>query len=203
MENGQNKEAGTNLPAVQKRQLPTLDDLYNDKEVATQLNDLNKLLNAEPPKEWVEPHPIATKVIKDANGQKQTVPCVYVTVQRIEYLLTSIFLSWQLEIKEVKILANSVCVTVRLYYQNPVTGALQFQDGVGAVPLQVNKGANATDFTQIKSNAVQIGAPAAETYAFKDAAEKIGKIFGKDLNRADKVYYSNLDKKFNDKPLNE
>jgi len=32
-------------------------------------------------------------------------------------------------------------------------------------------------------------APAAESYAFKDAAEKFGKIFGKDINRKDNITY--------------
>jgi len=35
-------------------------------------------------------------------------------------------------------------------------------------------------------------APAAESYAVKDAAEKIGKLFGKDMNRADKIMYDTL-----------
>ena len=37
-----------------------------------------------------------------------------------------------------------------------------------------------------------IAAPAAESYAFKDAAEKIGKLFGKDINRATHIDYTNL-----------
>lgn len=37
-----------------------------------------------------------------------------------------------------------------------------------------------------------IGTPAAESYAIKDAAEKIGKLFGKDMNRADQINYDNL-----------
>ena len=35
-------------------------------------------------------------------------------------------------------------------------------------------------------------APAAESYAIKDAAEKLGKIFGKDLNRKDVIGYESL-----------
>lgn len=203
MEKNENLQAGSITPALIKRPLPTLDELYGDRGLSIALNDLNKILNSEPRRDWIEPHPLAKKAILNEAGAKIYVPCEYLTVQRIEYLLTSIFLNWNLEIKEVKILANSVCVTVRLHFRSPITGELQFQDGVGAVALQVNKDAGATDFTQIKSNAVQIGAPAAETYAFKDAAEKIGKIFGKDLNRADKVYYENLDKKFTETPLNK
>ena len=67
-----------------------------------------------------------------------------------------------------------------------------FQDGVGAAPLQTDKGAGAVDFNAIKSDAVMKAAPAAESYAVKDAAEKIGKLFGKDMNRADQILYDEL-----------
>lgn len=193
-----------NKPVVQKKvSLPKLEDLYSDKSIAIQTNELNKILNSNPKQEWIEPHPFATKKVLLPTGQKIDMPCVYLSVQRIEYLLTSIFLEWNLEIKDYKLLANSVCVTVRLHYLNPVTNQWRFQDGIGAVALQTDKGAVATDFNAIKSNAVQIGAPAAETFAFKDAAEKIGKLFGKDLNRADVVYYENVYNKFTEEQEKE
>jgi len=53
--------------------------------------------------------------------------------------------------------------------------------------MQNDAEAAASDMTKIKSNAVQIGLPAAESYAIKDAAEKIGPLFGKDLNRRDAI----------------
>jgi hypothetical protein len=37
-----------------------------------------------------------------------------------------------------------------------------------------------------------MAAPAAKSYAVKDAAEQIGAIFGKNLNRADKANYDSL-----------
>ena len=67
-----------------------------------------------------------------------------------------------------------------------------YQDGIGACPLQTDQGAGAIEFNKIKSNAIMLAAPAAESYAFKDAAEKIGKIFGKDLNRKDEIGYMSL-----------
>jgi hypothetical protein len=56
-------------------------------------------------------------------------------------------------------------------------------DGVGAAPLQVNAGANPTDITQLKSNAVMLATPAAKSFAIKDAAEHLGEMFGRNLNR--------------------
>jgi len=167
------------------RKLPVLQDLYNDKALAIKSDDLNVLLNAEPKKEWLKDHPMAKNV-------------KYIPIERVEYLLTALFQKWYVEIRDAKLIANSVVVTVRLHYQNPITGEMIYQDGIGANPLQTNKNAGATDWTQIKSDAVMKAAPAAESYAIKDAAEKIGKIFGKDMNRADKIMYDTLSGRFDD-----
>lgn len=161
------------------RKLPTLQDLRSDIELKADQNALNVLLNAEPPKDWVKEHPVFKKVR-------------YLPIERVEYLLTRIFLKWNVEIKSVQVIANSVVTTIRLYYQDPMSDQMLWQDGIGAAPLQTDKGAGAVDFNAIKSDAVMKAAPAAESYAIKDAAEKIGKLFGKDLNRADKIMYDSL-----------
>ena len=159
--------------------LPTLQDLRSDIELKADQNALNVLLNAEPPKDWVKEHPVFKKVR-------------YLPIERVEYLLTRIFLKWNVEVKAVQVVANSVVTTIRLYYQDPMSDQMLWQDGIGAAPLQTDKGAGAVDFNAIKSDAVMKAAPAAESYAIKDAAEKIGKLFGKDLNRADKIMYDSL-----------
>ena len=168
---------------MENTKLPALQDLYNDSALAKKENQLNILLNHEPKKEWLRMHPVAKNV-------------VYIPIERIEYLLTNIFLVWNVEVKEIKLIANSVVVTVRLNYKDPVTQLMQFHDGIGAAPLQTEKNAGAIEFEKIKSNAVILAAPAAESYAIKDAAEKLGKLFGKDLNRSDKIMYDNIGKKF-------
>lgn len=161
------------------RKLPTLQDLRSDIELKADQNALNVLLNAEPPKEWIKEHPMFKKVR-------------YLPIERVEYLLTRIFLKWNVEVKAVQVIANSIVTTIRLYYQDPMSDQMLWQDGIGAAPLQTDKGAGAVDFNAIKSDAVMKAAPAAESYAVKDAAEKIGKLFGKDLNRADKIMYDSL-----------
>lgn len=170
------------MTEIVKRQLPKINDLYENRELAVKTNDLNILLNQPPNEKWLREHPMAK--VK------------YIPIEIVEFLLTSIFIAWRVEIKTVQLVANSVVVTVRLFYQNPITGEWDWQDGVGAAPLQTDKGAGATDFNAIKSVAVQIGVPAAESYAVKDAAEKIGKLFGKDLNRKDAMGYQFLENKF-------
>ena len=168
---------------MEDKNLPSLQELYNDKSVAVKENALNILLNHEPKKEWLRLHPVA-------KGVK------YIPIERIEYLLTTIFQVWNVEIKEIKLIANSVVVIIRLHYKDPVTGEIQFHDGIGASPLQTDSKAGAIEFDKIKSNAVMLAAPSAESYAIKDAAEKLGKLFGKDLNRSDKIMYDNIGKKF-------
>lgn len=164
---------------ITKPQMPTLTDLYSDIGLVQKQNALNIILNAEPKKEWIKEHPIV-KNLK------------YLPIERVEYLLTMIFSKWRVEVKEIKILANSVVVTVRVHVLDPLTGEWGYQDGVGAMPIQVAKGSGAIEFDKMNSSAVQIGSPAAESFAIKDACEKFGRIFGKDLNRKDDVSYDRL-----------
>lgn len=160
--------------------LPSIAEIYGNDNLPVLQKDalFQVLVNQEPKKEWVEFHP----------QTKQP----YIPIARIEWLLTNIFLKWKVEIKDVKLIGNSVVVTVRLHYYDHVAKEWLYQDGIGAAPLQTDKGAGAIEFDKLKSNAVQIGAPAAESYAVKDAAEKIGKLFGKDLNRKEVISFDSL-----------
>lgn len=164
--------ANNNLPTVQELR----DGDIMRKGEQTQLN---VILNQEPPKEWLKEHPLA-------KGVK------YLPIERVEYLLTRIFIKWNVEIKSVQTVANSVVVTVRLYYQDVFSENMLWQDGVGAAPIQTKSGAGAMEWDKTLNDAVMKAAPAAESYAIKDAADKIGKLFGKDLNRADKIMYDSL-----------
>lgn len=165
---------------IKRPELPKLADLIGgDIELKSDQNDLNVLLNANPPKAWVKEHPIA-------KGVK------YIPIERIEFMLTRLFFLWRVDVKAIQLLANSVVVTVRLYYLDRFSDEYLWQDGIGAAPLQTDKGAGAIEFDKIKNDAVMKAAPAAESYAVKDAAEKIGKLFGKDLNRADQIMYESM-----------
>lgn len=161
------------------KKIPTYDELVSMDETKGKLNDLQVRLNQEPPAKWVKTNDLANK-------------SKYLPIDKVEYLLTALFVKWWVEVKDFKVVANSCAVHVRLYYVDPITGETLFQDGVGAAPMQTDKGAGAVDFNHIKNAAVQMALPAAETYAIKDAAEKIGRIFGKDLNRKDLMAYDSL-----------
>jgi hypothetical protein len=172
---------------TQLTKLPTLQELLIENEDSLKQNALTVLLNQDPPAKWLVQHPM----IRDYR---------YIPIEKIEYLLTRIFGNFNVEIRSTHIVANSVVVTVRLHVINPINGQAMWQDGIGAAPIQTDKGAGATDWNAVKTDGVQKAAPAAETYAVKDAAEKFGKIFGRDVSRKGSMNYTDLLKKsaFND-----
>lgn len=164
--------------------LPSISDLYNKDGLPTihESSLFQVLVNQNPKNEWIRQHPIS-------KGD-------YIPIERVEWLLTQVFIDWKVEIKTVQVIANSVVITVRLYYYNHQKKEWCWQDGIGAAPIQTDKGAGAMDWNAVKSDAVMKAAPAAESYAVKDAAEKIGKLFGRDLNRKESFNYENLKDKY-------
>jgi|ERR1035437_390579 hypothetical protein len=172
------------METKQKNKLPVLKDLYEgDLPLKNEQNKLNVLLNQPPAPAWVKNHPFA-------KGVK------YIPIERIEYLLTRLFIKWKVEVKTIQTIANSCVVTVRLHYQNIEDKEWSWQDGIGAAPIQTEKEAGAMEWDKVRTDSVMKSAPAAESYAVKDAAEKIGKIFGKDLNRKDEIGYDSLMQSF-------
>lgn len=161
--------------------LPTIEELSQDTELAFKNDQLNLLLNQQPPASWIKEHPL----VKVKNDKNESVPSRYLTIEKIEFLLTRIFGRWSVEVVGYSQLFQSVAVHVKLKVENPVDGTYIIMDGLGAAPIQTDSGASAADLSKIKSAAVTMALPSAESYAIKDAAEKLGKIFGKDLNRRD------------------
>lgn len=157
--------------------LPTLKDLNANIETAFKNDQFNLLLNQKPMPAWVKDHPFAKNV-------------KYIPIERIEFLLTKIFQQWKLEVLSYQQLFNSVAVHVRLHYLNPVDGQWYYHDGLGAVGIQTDAGKAASDMNAIKQDAVMKALPAAESYALKDAAEKLGVLFGKDLNRKETLPFT-------------
>lgn len=152
---------------------PTLNlaKICTDLGLKKDIETFNELLNKQPKKEWI----------------KQLQGIHYIPISVHEKLLRTIFQQYNIEIKEVKSIFNAILVTVRVHYLHPVTGVWMFHDGVGAVGAQTDQGSKAADMSAIKSDAVMKAAPAAESYAIKDACEKFGDLFGANLNRKDVV----------------
>lgn len=155
------------------KQLPTLADLYEDNiELAFKQDQFNQLVNVEPKKDWV-------KTNKYANNSK------YIPIGIVETLLQKLFKQHRVEVIREGVMFNSVYVTVRLHYLNLINNEWTYHDGVGAVQLQTKSGSSPAELQNINNNAVMMALPMAKSYAIKDAAEHIGAIFGRDLNRKD------------------
>lgn len=171
-----------------KYELPSLSELHQTPEVAFKNDQLQFLLHQPPHKDWVKRHPMVK--VKNAQGQMEQLE--YLPIDKVKLLLTRIFQDWDSEILRVQQLFNAVVVTVRLHYTNPITGKACYKDGVGAVGVQTDKDAKASDINAIKYDAVMKAAPAAESYAIKNAAEKIGNIFGASLGKFDIAEFKSM-----------
>lgn len=150
---------------------------FQDLDTLIADDDFLRIVNQEPPASLIKEHPMA-------KGVK------YMPIDKVEMMLTKMFQHWHVEILREGQMLNSVYVTVRLHYKHPLLDSWTFQDGVGAMTIQVDKGQNASNMGAIKSNAIMLGLPAAKSYAIKDAAENIGKVFGRDLNRKDTMAFT-------------
>lgn len=167
---------GKELAKIEKPSSKDLINLINANQVAEirNLDRLKQFLNIEPPASWLKENAFS-------RGTK------YLPIDKVEILFDTIFPEWRVDIKSIVQLAQSIVAIVRVHYKNPVTNEWSYSDGTGAVALKTDKGYSAADLSHIKSDAVQTGAPSAVSYAIKDAAKHLGKIFGRDINRDDTV----------------
>lgn len=168
--------------------IPKISDLKENLEEALKHNQLQILVNQDPMKnevmkKWVKKHPMATVKINGVNQNAN-----YMPIDKIEYMLDWIFQEWKIEVLDSSHMLNAVTVTVRLHYKNPINGDWYFHDGIGAAPIQKDAGSSFSIDT-IKTAAIQMALPMAKSYAIKDAAEHIGRIFGRDLNRSEVLDY--------------
>ena len=155
--------------------LPKIKDIYEVANIQAQ-DALMVLMNQPPLKEWVKEHPF----IKNYK---------YLPIERVEYLLKSIFKAYRIEITGQGQSFNGVWVTVRIHYLHPITAIWEFHDGIGATELQTKSGSSPADLQNINNGALGMAFPIAKTRAIKDAADHFGKLFGSDLNRKDLIEY--------------
>lgn len=156
--------------------LPKIKDLYSDLQVAQKNDAFVALMNQPPKMEWIKTHPFI-------KGYK------YLPIERIEFLLKTIFKRYRIEITGQGQSFNGVWVTVRIHYLHPITGEWDFHDGIGASQLQTAKGTSPADLGNINNGALSMAFPMAKTIAIKDACDSFGNLFGADLNRKDIINY--------------
>lgn len=158
----------------------TIAELVSDEKDWIQRDLLNGMLNKQPPKEWIQEHPIY-------KGVK------FLPIDKVEYLLKRFFQQYKIEVLREGHLFNSVYCAVRVHYIDPLTKEWTYQDGVGAQDVQTKSGSSPANMADINHGAIARGLPAAKSYAIKDACENIGIIFGSNLNRKDTMAF-NLEK---------
>lgn len=156
--------------------LPKIKDLYSDITVAQKNDAFVTLMNQQPKKEWVKTHPF----IKNYK---------YLPIERIEFLLKTIFKSYRIEVLREGSSFNGVYVVVRVHYLHPLTNTWEFHDGIGASQLQTKSGTSPSDLININNGALSMAFPMAKTIAIKDACDHFGNLFGADLNRKDVISY--------------
>ena len=157
--------------------LPKINDLYNDKISIQKSDAFITLMNQPPLDKWIKQHPF----IKNYN---------YLPIERVEFLLKTIFKRYKIEIIREGQSFNGVFVVVRVHYFDPLINEWSFHDGIGACQLQTAKGTSPADLVNINNGALQMAFPIAKTVAIKDACDHFGKLFGSDLNRKDNISYS-------------
>jgi hypothetical protein len=156
--------------------LPKIKDLYSDITIAQKNDAFVTLMNQQPKEEWIKVHPFI-------RGYK------YLPIERIEFLLKTIFKSYRIEVLREGQSFNGVFVVVRVHYLHPLTNTWEFHDGIGASQLQTAKGTSPADLNNINNGALSMAFPMAKTIAIKDACDHFGNLFGADLNRKDVISY--------------
>lgn len=169
-------------------------------DIRLQLQDFLFKLNREPNKSELERTP---------DGKAKTLPISFV-----EMTLDEIFLGqWGHRNYTTKVVANEVVGELELWVIHPITSREITRVGAAGIIIQVDKAPDnlvgqqknewALNISNKKSNALDLGYPKLKAECIKNAAQSLGKVFGRDLNRkkADQfnVYYKSLtDKGFED-----
>jgi hypothetical protein len=140
-----------------------------------------------------EPNP--KEIFKTPDGKASDLPISYVemTLDELYYGL------WAVRNFKANLIANEVVGELELEVFHPVTqtwitrtGAACIQIMVDAVPDSIKdnrqqKNQWALNPDNKKSNALDMAYPKLKTECIKNAAKTLGKIFGRDLNRKEKV----------------
>lgn len=167
---------------LHESKLPTIQDLYDNPGAMLKREQVEMILNQQPPDKWVKMHPF----IKDKDGS----PYKYLPIDKVEFLLRKLFKKNKIEILREGTAFNGVFVTVRVWYKDIVTGDMDFHDGIGAIQLQVKSGSSPADLANINNGALSMAFGTAKTIAVKDACDHLGIIFGANLNRKDTIGFT-------------
>lgn len=135
------------------------------------LQEFQRRLNLEPDAREFEDTP---------DGKARTLPISFVQMTLDELYLGQ----WDTTDPTYQQIFNEVVATVVLTVVHPVTGREQRRVGWASVIITQDKDALVADFNMTKKkNALDLAFPKLGAEAFKSAAQSLGKIFGRDINR--------------------
>lgn len=152
----------------------------NTQDLRLQIQEFQRRLNAEPE---------VSELDRTPDGKAKTLPISFV-----EMSLDELFLGqWGTEGFTSKVIANEVCGEIELWVIHPITGNRIVRTGAAGIIIQVDKAPEgmsnqernewALNPSNKKSNALDLGYPKLKAECTKNAAQSLGKIFGRDLNR--------------------
>ncbi len=151
-----------------------METFEENEKIRIQLQDFTKRLNTEPNRAEFE---------KTPDGKANTLPISFV-----EMTLDEIFLGqWEILNIHYSQIFNEVVGTGELVVWHPITGRALHRAGFAAVVITQDQGAAIADFNMTKKkNALDLTFPKLKAEITKNAAQTLGKIFGRDINRKQK-----------------
>lgn len=167
----------TNKIEIHKTKVPTIQDLHDNTDLAIKKDTFMVIINQDPPESWVKRN-------KYAGNSK------YIPIEKVEWMLRRFFKNPKFEILNQGVMFNSCYTTARIHYLNPATNEWEYQDGTGASQIQVKAGSSPSEMQNIGQGAIEKALPDSYSAAIKNAAKKIGKVFGSDLNRDSPLPYT-------------
>ena len=161
----------------------------NDATVLQKTEQFTQMLNREPRPESLD---------KTPDGKAQTV-----TISHVEMTLDELFFGqWSTENFKWSAITNEVQGSLELVVIHPITGQTLRRVGAASIVIQVDKAPEnltqqqrnewALNPSNKKSNSLDLGFPKLKAECLKNAAQSLGKIFGRDINRKIKDNYQPL-----------
>jgi hypothetical protein len=152
----------------------------------SQLQDFQAKLNREP-------NP--AELGKTPDGKARTLPISF-----IEMTLDELFLGqWETSEPTYQQVFNEVVGSLVLTVWHPITNRPIRRVGFASVVITQDKDATISEFNATKKkNALDLSFPKLKSECTKNAAQSLGKIFGRDLNRTQFDTYNPVYKKLSD-----
>lgn len=159
-----------------------------NEEIRMRLQNFVSKLNSAPTQESIG---------KTPDGRALTV-----TISHIEMTLDELFFGlWSTENYKWSVISNEVVGSIDLLVFHPTAGLWLRRSGAASIQIMVNampddvknnpqaKSSWALDVGNKKSNALDMGFPKLKAECIKNAAQSLGGLFGRDLNRQNKDKY--------------